>query len=263
MKELLKRWPALSAGLSGRPVLLLLDFDGTLSPLRNHPDKAVLPHSAKPLLEKLARARGVTLGFVSGRELKTLRDKVRVKGAIYSGNHGCRTSGPGVSRSVKIPAKQLGALRGLYNSLITETKGVPGVLIEKKAFSTGLHYWRVKPADRAAQLAAFDRLFAKHSGGGLLKAKHGKFIVEAGPASAWHKGDAVAHILKNTAKRPGNRGLYPIYIGDDSTDEDAFRALRRIGITARVGGKGRTEAEYSLPDIPSVRRFLRLLLESR
>ncbi|HOX23776.1 MAG TPA: trehalose-phosphatase, partial [Elusimicrobiales bacterium] len=89
MKELLSRWNELRAELNGKHLLLLLDFDGTLSRLRNHPDKAVLSAKAAQQLRQLALSPDVTLGFISGRDLASLRSKLKIKQAIYAGGHGC------------------------------------------------------------------------------------------------------------------------------------------------------------------------------
>jgi len=258
MKELLAEWTKAARKLRGRHLLLLLDFDGTLSRLRNHPDKAVLPHTTKLLLEKLSARPDITLGFISGRDLRVLQDKLNVKKAVYSGAHGCRIKGLGLDFTAPTPAPAKRAMRAFRAKLIAETRGIPGVLIENKEFTVGLHYWRVAPAKRPALLALFGKLLKNYSG---IRPKHGKFIVEVAPEAAWHKGDAVNYILKKTKSRAG-RPVYPIYAGDDTTDEDAFRALKGRGLAVKVGEHKSSAAPYFLRDTMAVRSFLRLLLST-
>ena len=255
MKELMANWPKLARKIKGRPLTLLLDFDGTLSRLRNHPDKAVLPRTTKALLEKLAARPGVVLGFISGRDLEVLKEKLGIKKAVYSGGHGCRIKGLGLDFSAKTAPKTQRALRDFHTKLAAATSGIPGVLIENKAFTVGLHYWQVRPSRRPELLVIFENLLKKYSG---VYAKHGKFIVEVAPLSSWNKGDAVSYILKKTTRKGQN--TFPIYIGDDVTDEDAFRALRGKGLAIKVGGHKNSAAPYFLRDTVAVRAFLRFLL---
>ena len=254
MKELLANWAKLARKIKGRPLTLLLDFDGTLSRLRNHPDKAVLPRTTKALLEKLATRPGVVLGFISGRDLEVLKEKLRVKNAVYAGGHGCRIKGLGLDFTAKTAPQTQRALRNFHAKLTAATHDIPGVLIEDKAFTVGLHYWQVTPSRRPELLGIFENLLKKYSG---VYAKHGKFIVEVAPLSAWNKGDAVSYILKKTAAK--GQKTFPIYIGDDITDEDAFRALHGKGLAVKVGEHKNSAAPYFLRDTAAVRAFLRLL----
>jgi trehalose-phosphatase len=137
---------------------------------------------------------------------------------------------------------------------------VPGVLIERKKFSIAVHYRQVE-GDRVAAVAeAVDREIQKHDG--LRKGK-GKKVFELQPEIDWNKGKALCWLMDALELAPLE--FLPFYIGDDVTDEDAFRVLQDFGIGVVVkddpsdGAARRSAARYTLDDCPQVRQFLEKL----
>ena len=95
MPHLLNVWPSVSRRLAeaGR-VLLLFDYDGTLTPIVPRPEDAVLSPRVKSLLAEVAAMDGYLAGIVSGRSLADLRERVAITGLVYAGNHGLEICGP-------------------------------------------------------------------------------------------------------------------------------------------------------------------------
>lgn len=98
MEHLLSVWSKVAMQLSNaRHVLLLTDYDGTLTPIVERPELANLSKDIRRLLQTLAYQRYITVGVISGRALVDLKDKVGISGIIYAGNHGLEIEGPGIS----------------------------------------------------------------------------------------------------------------------------------------------------------------------
>jgi trehalose 6-phosphate phosphatase len=143
-----------------------------------------------------------------------------------------------------------------------EADPIAGSLVEPKKASVALHYRLVAAADRPRIAAIVDRLLAEHPD--ELKVTPGKMVYEIQPRLDWDKGKAVLYLL--AALGLDGDDIAPLYLGDDITDEDAFRALsgRGIGIFVgraddpEVGGRG-TCAAFVLDSIAEVERFLDML----
>ncbi|MFA5160972.1 MAG: trehalose-phosphatase [Elusimicrobiales bacterium] len=248
MRNLLKAWPHLARRLSGKKLLLMLDYDGTLAPIRAVPGKAALPARTRKLLEHLAARPSVMIAIVSGRDLRYLRKAIGLKNIIYASNHGFRISGRGMKFSVRVRRGPLAAFR---RELAAAAAGTRGALVENKEFSAALHYRRARPSDARRLRAVFMRLLARHPG---LEAGRGKKVLEAAPVLRWDKGRAVLYIIEKVRAEEG--AIVPLYIGDDRTDENAFRALAGRGVAARVGRKKNTRARYYLENTAKVAELL-------
>jgi len=131
--------------------------------------------------------------------------------------------------------------------------GIPGALIERKCFSIAAHYRKVNERDFHKLERAVSEVAARYQ---ELRMIDGKKVYELLPNIDWDKGKAVLWLLEKLGLERPN----PIYIGDDRTDEDAFRALEQRGVGIVVSEEPRaTAANYSLKDPTEVERFLREL----
>jgi trehalose-phosphatase len=235
----------------GRRLVVLLDYDGTLSPIAPRPEDAVLSAATRATLQALA-ARWPT-AVVSGRSLDDVRDRVALEQLFYAGNHGLEIEGPegsGIRRSLAedfVPDVAETVLE-LQRALAP----IEGSLVEDKHYSISVHYRLVATEQIALVEAAVDESIARHP---RLEKRHGKKVFELRPALAWDKGKAVLWLME-TIDENGTTML-PIYVGDDVTDEDAFRALADVGIGVLVSEEPRrTAASYRLGDTEETRRFL-------
>jgi trehalose 6-phosphate phosphatase len=243
-------------GLNGRRPAVFLDYDGTLTPIVETPDKAVLGASMRSAL--LALNRSCVVGIISGRGLADIRCLVGIEGLIYAGSHGFEIAGP-----VHVQPKNSEALAFLpiidkaEQEIRDKISPIEGSLVERKKFGIAIHYRLVDPGRVPAVEAAVDEVASKY---GELRKAYGKKVFELQPAMDWHKGKALQFVLK--AMKLDDDEILPFYIGDDVTDEDAFRALINKGCGIVVWDRPfPTAARYCLKSCEEVRRFILLLAE--
>jgi len=247
----------LGAFCQGKPLALCLDFDGTLVEISGHPSRVAMRPSMREAL-LACTARGDTeLAIVSGRALADLRGQLLLPGAFLVGNHGLEIEGPGLEpfRHPDLPhfAKRL-------EELAQELRAgcEPGVWVEEKGASLTLHY---RDADAALQprIAERARELVRRAG---FQARDAICAVEARPPTGWDKGLAVLHLLRARHGPAWSESVRAVYVGDDETDEDAFRALSGLGVTFRVGRAERpTLASHRLPNVAAVETLLRWIAE--
>jgi len=241
------------AGGSGRAAVFL-DYDGTLTPIVSNPEKAWLSDSMRQKLRELAARAPVAI--LSGRDLDDVRRRVNIDAIVYAGSHGFDIAAPhGLRR--QMATEFLPTLDLAENELHEALDGISGARVERKRFSIAAHYRNVKENDVPAVERAFDAVAVRHP---ELRRIDGKKVYELLPAVDWNKGKAVIWLLETLGLESRSGGIRPIYIGDDRTDEDAFRALEQRGIGILVSEQSHpTAARYSLKDPAEVERFLRAL----
>jgi len=233
---------------------IFLDYDGTLTPIVKKPEKAVLSAKARSLLAALGQKTGGRLAIVSGRSLEDVRQKVGVKGIYYFGNHGLELSGPGIRHKEFVAGVCRAMMAGISASLERRVSKIKGSFVENKGLTISLHYRLVKAGEVKMLVKGFFETIAPHIDAGKIKIGRGKKVYEVKPCVSWDKGDAVQWLLRRQRTR---KKLLPVYIGDDVTDEDAFKALQGRGVTIRVGETGRPSyARYSLKNTRDVLKFL-------
>jgi trehalose 6-phosphate synthase/phosphatase len=259
LPDALDAFDEIAAARRGRPVMVFLDFDGTLSPIVEDPAAAEMPAAERAAVEALA-AR-VPVAVVSGRDLDDVRHRVALPGLWYVGGHGTAvarpdgsllddTSGAGFKR---VDALLDAAEKDLGRRLADLG---PGVTVERKRSSLAVHYRRAPhalPRVRAQVEAAAADLPE-------LQMTAGRAIFELRPTGLWDKGTAVRWLL---SQHEGEGDVLPIYLGDDTTDETAFRAIETDGVGVLVAEVSTgTAAHYQLRSRRRVARFLERLAEA-
>jgi trehalose-phosphatase len=235
-------------------VAVFLDYDGTLTPIVSHPEDAWLSDSARQALRELATCAPVAI--LSGRDLNDVRRRVDLDGIVYAGSHGFDIAGAGGLRR-ELGTAYLSVLTTAQTELREALDEIPNAQLERKHFSIAAHYRNVKENDVPKVERAVGKVAARHR---ELRKMSGKKVYELVPAIDWNKGKAVLWLLEVLGLDLGN--ARPIYIGDDSTDEDAFAALRQRGIGILVSEQSQpTAASYSLKNPAEVERFLRALTD--
>jgi len=235
--------PALAELAGRRPLLVASDYDGVLARLRDEPSEAVPEPGVAEALGRLAAAPGVTVALVSGRGVDDLRSTSGITGAFrWIGSHGAEVDGP-VPPAVAARRDRLAAELGPL------VAGTPGARLEVKPASVAVHVRQV--ADRAAAAALLARVATDVDPS--LTEKPGKDVLELAVTDA-DKGSALLRLRGEL----GAAGV--LYLGDDVTDEDAFRALGDGDVTVKVGD-GDTAAGYRVADPDGALAVLRRLAD--
>lgn len=252
MKYLWSRWPQVEQRICGsRHLLLLLDYDGTLTPIAPSPKQATLPRATKSILRKLSRNPRLSVALISGRALAELRQLVGLRGLTYIGNHGLEFWREGERTVLDIPQSSREALDQILPRLAELVSDIPGTQLENKGLAVGLHYRQV-PRDESRRLKAAVRQAAlPFVRSGALTLLNGKRVIEVRPSVHWTKGHAALWLIRQVRRR----SVLPIYVGDDQTDEEAFRMLKD-GITIHVGAGRRSTAQYYVKSVKDVFAFL-------
>jgi trehalose-phosphatase len=239
----------------GNRLAVFLDYDGTLTPIVSHPEDALLSDSTRQTLRELAGC--VPVAILSGRDLDDIRGRVHVDGIVYAGSHGFDIAGGGGLRR-QLGAAYLSVLQTAETELREALDEIPGAQLERKHFSVAAHYRNVNENDAFRVALAVDAVAARHR---ELRIIDGKKVYELLPRIEWDKGKAVMWLLEALGLEREN--VRPIYIGDDNTDEDAFRTIEKRGVGILVSEQPQpTTARYSLKNPAEVERFLRALATS-
>ncbi|MGO9260707.1 MAG: trehalose-phosphatase [Bryobacteraceae bacterium] len=230
-------------------VSLFLDFDGTLVPIMADPMEPQLDPETAAALKLISSQEFLATTIISGRAVEDLYGRIRLEGLIYAGNHGLEIFGRDLRFVEPLAWSRREQLETLADDLGTELQTVPGAFVEHKGLSASVHYRRAAPADAPGIRAAVHAAVNRH--GALFRVNAGRKVMEIVPRTNWHKGAAARWINSHLSQRPA----LSIYVGDDTSDEDAFRVLPDA-ITIKVGTAGVTHARYRLPDPAAVHEFL-------
>ena len=156
-----------------------------------------------------------------------------------------------------------GLISEVRDRLRTEVESIAGVVVEPKRASVAVHYRLADPEHRTKVTAMVDELLDEYSG--RLRVTRGKMVYELQPKIDWHKGKAVLHLMQTLEL--GTDDVVPLYLGDDITDEDAFRALAGRGVGIIVGhpddpevANRPTAADFVLQSTVEVEQFLNTLV---
>jgi trehalose-phosphatase len=255
--------PDIEARLGGSPLVVMLDVDGTLAPIVARPEDAAVAPATRTILEKLVAMPNVYLVLVSGRAASDANALVRVKGVWTVGNHGFEIVSPnGELETDPDLADQSAAIAQAARELEPIVARVHGAKLENKRWTLSVHY-RLAARDAVPPLRAEVERVAM---GLRLRMTDGKEIVEVRPVSNIHKGTAV--VLLGERLHAFDKHASVVFVGDDRTDEDAFRSLRARfprAVTIRVdeSGEDKTAAEIRVRDPAAVHDFLEWLAPRR
>ena len=252
----LDRWDEIAARLDGRRPALFLDYDGTLSPIVARPDLAVLSEGTRELLERLARR--VPVVIVSGRGREDVAARVGLPALGYVGSHGfdiAALSARGEPVRLEVGDGIPETIERAAARVERDLAGIAGVLVEPKRFAVSVHFRQADESEVPRIERAVDAAIEAEPG---LRKGHGKKLFEIRPDLDWDKGRALLWLLHALGLE--GRDVLPIFLGDDLTDEDAFRAISGTGIGILVAEEPRkTAAAYRVRDPGEVVEVLRRL----
>lgn len=247
--------------LAGRKPAVFLDYDGTLTPIVDRPEDAIISASMREAVRELAERCPVCV--VSGRDRPVVQQLMGVDSLIVAGSHGFDIWSPSGGDIQKDMGSEFADLLEEIKPRLHEAMDpIEGALVEPKKASVAAHYRLVAESERHKVKDVVDAILADHPD--ELKVTPGKMVFEIQPKIDWHKGKAVLYLLK--ALDLDTHDVLPMYLGDDHTDEHAFEALQGRGIGVFVGraddpevGARTTFADFILGTVEEVERFLRSL----
>ncbi|MCD6599814.1 MAG: trehalose-phosphatase [Dehalococcoidia bacterium] len=263
MKNILSYWDAIATKIKETEhILLLSDYDGTLTPIVEKPELANLSSQVKEYLRRLAGNSCMTLGIVSGRTLRDLRERIGVDNITYVGNHGLEIEGPDFSFVNPVAREAEPFLHSLSEELSQALVMIKGARVDNKGLTLSLHYRLVDEV----QLGEVDRIFHRIVAPSLISDKiritPSKKAYDIRPAVDWGKGRAIEFIVQRLNKKlaKGNK-LLVIFLGDDVTDYDGFYVVNQNkGISIFVGEESaEPEVSYFLRSPNEVYQFLSML----
>jgi trehalose 6-phosphate phosphatase len=244
--------------MGDRRPAVFLDYDGTLTPIVDRPEDALISESMRDAVQGLAKR--CTVCVVSGRDRPVVQELMGVDDLVVAGSHGFdiwSPEGGEIEHDAAAGSEEL--LERVTARLHEELDSVEGALVEPKKASVAAHFRLVSDEQRAKVEAVVEQLLADHPD--ELKVTPGKMVFELQPKLDWDKGKAVLYLLE--ALDLDGDDIVPFYFGDDITDEHAFEALTGNGIGVFVGsaddpevGGRTTAADFVLDSTEEVEQFL-------
>ncbi|XVE64347.1 hypothetical protein DITRI_Ditri07aG0094300 [Diplodiscus trichospermus] len=247
----------------GKKVVVFLDYDGTLSPIVEDPDKAFMSAEMRAAVREVAKYFPTSI--ISGRSRDKVKEFVQLNNIYYAGSHGLDIMAP--ARAVKPSEKKgnegafqpanlfLPAIQEITRELEDRIRQIQGARIEDNIFCISVHYRQVPPEDHEILKEKVKSLIENRP---KFRLTEGKMVLEVRPSIEWNKGDALNYLL-DTLGYSNAEDVFPLYIGDDRTDEDAFKVIedKGQGFPIIVSSTPKdTTAWYSLRDPSEVLAFL-------
>ncbi|KAG8087222.1 hypothetical protein GUJ93_ZPchr0010g8117 [Zizania palustris] len=265
----LSKFDQIVAASKGKKIVMFLDYDGTLSPIVDDPDAAFMSDTMRRAVRSVAKH--FPTAIVSGRCRDKVFEFVKLAELYYAGSHGMDIKSPAkASRHNEAKAKGvlfqpaskfLPMIEQVHDSLIEKTKCIPGSKVENNKFCVSVHFrcvdeksWSTLAGIVKGELEEYPK----------LKLTQGRKVLEIRPTIKWDKGKALEFLLESLGFADCTDVL-PVYIGDDRSDEDAFKVLQKrghggVGIVVSKYPKD-THASYSLQEPAEVMEFLLRLVE--
>ncbi|KAI4319986.1 hypothetical protein MLD38_033515 [Melastoma candidum] len=277
----LKVFDRITKPAKGKRIVVFLDYDGTLSPIVNDPDRAFMTDEMRSAVKKVSNY--FPTAIISGRSRDKVKEFVRLENVYYAGSHGMDIMSPPASpesfpswKHSTIPAlhqkgngtvfqparNYLPAVQEMLAAIEKQIANIQGARVEDNRFCISVHYRQVKEEDLEMLEQKVISVLQKYPDFHLTR---GKMVMEIRPSIEWNKGHALEYLLEKLGFKDSTDVL-PLYIGDDRTDEDAFKVIQRRGqgypiIVSSIPKE--TKASYSLRDPSEVLAFLSRLARWR
>ncbi|CAK9187731.1 unnamed protein product [Ilex paraguariensis] len=269
----LSSFKEMMSATKGKQLVVFLDYDGTLSPIVNNPDHAIMSKPMRSAVREVASH--FPTAIISGRSRDKVHEFVKLNEIYYAGSHGMDIMGPplqlksydgkyqnkaldenGNEVNIFQPAQDfLPEIKKMLKELGKSTCKIQGVMLEDNRFCISVHYRHVQEDDYGRLEETVKSMLAEFPGFHLTR---GKMVLEIRPSIEWNKGHALEYLL-DTLGFANSSNVLPLYIGDDRTDEDAFKVLKSKGqgypiVVSSIPRD--TLASYSLRDPSEVLSFL-------
>ncbi|KAG0545887.1 hypothetical protein BDA96_02G400400 [Sorghum bicolor] len=219
----LAQFEALLAAAKGKQIVLFLDYDGTLSPIVEDPDRAVMSEEMREAVRRVAEH--FPTAIVSGRCRDKVFNFVKLTELYYAGSHGMDIQGPANHHlQAEVVHYQAGTeflpvIEEVFGTLTAKMEAIAGAKVENNKYCLSVHFRCVREEEWNAVNEEVRSVLKDYPN---LKLTHGRKVLEIRPSIKWDKGKALEFLLKSLGYA-GRNDVFPIYIGDDRTDEDAFK----------------------------------------
>ena len=270
--SILAKFESFKKQVEGKSLVVFLDYDGTLTPIVKQPDRAYMSDEMRQVVKKVSTLYPTAI--ISGRGREKVYEFVQLPELVYAGSHGMDISDGSSCRGGKAEVSNVELDRKIQSYCAAEQfketmdkvcaelrlaiKDIPHAEVEHNKFCVSVHYRNCDPALWEAVQSCVEKILKRHDS---LRMTTGRKVFEVRPSIEWDKGKAVEYLL-DVFGMSQRADVLPIYIGDDRTDEDAFRVLQQretgIGILVSKIAKD-TFASYTLQDPSEVLHFLNLL----
>lgn len=272
----LKSFEQITAVAKNKKIAVFLDYDGTLTPIVDDPDRAIMSNAMRSAVRNVAKY--FPTAIISGRSCDKVYELVGLTELYYAGSHGMDIMGPvrnsasgdhpncikstdqqGKEVNLFQPASEFTSMIDeVFRTLVESSKDIKGAKVENHKFCASVHYRNVDEKSWPTIAQCVHDVLKDYP---RLRLTHGRKVLEVRPEIDWNKGKAVEFLLESLGLSNSDNVL-PIFIGDDRTDEDAFKVLRQgnlgYGILVSPVPK-ESNASYSLRDPSEVLEFLKSL----
>lgn len=272
----LKSFEQITAVAKNKKIAVFLDYDGTLTPIVDDPDRAIMSNAMRSAVRYVAKY--FPTAIISGRSCDKVYELVGLTELYYAGSHGMDIMGPvrnsasgdhpncikstdqqGKEVNLFQPASAFTSMIDeVFRTLVESSKDIKGAKVENHKFCASVHYRNVDEKSWPTIAQCVHDVLKDYP---RLRLTHGRKVLEVRPEIDWNKGKAVEFLLESLGLSNSDNVL-PIFIGDDRTDEDAFKVLRQgnlgYGILVSPVPK-ESNASYSLRDPSEVLEFLKSL----
>jgi trehalose 6-phosphate phosphatase len=244
----------------GRVVTLFLDYDGTLTPIVSNPDDAYLSDETRKAIQSLAML--FPTAIISGRGRAKVEEFVQLAELYYAGSHGMDIAAPkfsDVSLAFQPAAQYESLIQDITKKLEEVTRHIQGSSIEDNKYCVSVHFRNCHQDSYQEILALVESIVAEEPD---LHITRGRKVLEIRPSVNWDKGSALLHLLSMLGIPESE--VFCLYIGDDRTDEDAFRVLVDHGIGAGILVSNKvkpTKGIWTVRDPYEVTKLLKKLIE--
>lgn len=233
-----------SALCGDKKPVFFLDYDGTLTPIVSRPEDAKISQEMRDVVKTLCEK--YTVAIVSGRFREDVQGLLGIDGLVYAGSHGFDILGPDIEMINPDAQKTIPVIASMVDKVKAELGAIEGVIIEDKKFSLAVHYRLVDEDKHFEKIQSFCQSLVEPFDN--LRLMHGKKVFEILPALDWDKGKAVRFVLKALGYSWDE--VAAVYIGDDTTDEDAFRMVKTRGLAVLVSEEERPSVADFTVDSP-------------
>ncbi|MGE0267039.1 MAG: trehalose-phosphatase [Candidatus Omnitrophota bacterium] len=262
MKYFFDEWKKFEKELLNKQLFLFLDYDGTLAPIAETPETAVMPQAVRKSLITLSKSPGCHLTAVSGRMLADLKQKIDIPGITYVGTHGLEMDDPEMDTRQLVSGDYMEDLSDIKALLTEQLAALKGILVEDKKMVLTVHYRLSDYTEAVLAKKIFMDVCRSYLNSQRINVLEGKKVIEVRPPVQWNKGDAVLWLSAKWQKKVNKEKMLIMYAGDDVTDEDAFRAIGNLGLTVKIGDPEGSAAQYYLKAQNEMGSFLKQISET-